>query len=117
MRSRRERRALVALPTLCGALALSGCWGVHDAAPPALRVDNRTGETVVVTFPVDGVEATGYEVDAHGRRNLEVPEDCTGESIVISTPSGEQVAVVEEPACPDRVLILRDDAAPEYRER
>lgn len=117
MRSRGVRRAFVALPTLCGALALSGCWGVYDAAQPTLRVDNRTGETVVVTFAVDGVEPTGYEVDAHGRRDLEVPEDCTNEGIVISSPAGEQLAVVDEPACPDWVLILREDAPPEYRER
>lgn len=116
MRLPRKRLApLLLLPS--ASLALSGCLGVYDAPPPTLRVDNRTGDAVVVTFRVDGVEPTGYEVDAHGRRSLEVPEDCTGESIVISTPSGEELALVAEPACPDRVLILRDDAAPEYRER
>lgn len=115
MASSNAGRIRAASPGLIMVLALSGCWGVYDAPPTTLRVDNETDERVIVTFPINGVDPTRYEVNAHAGRNLEVPEGCLGEEIVISTEAGDELEVVEQPACPGWTLILREGAEAEYR--
>ena len=96
------------------AAGLSGCLLPIDAAKPVMHFANDSSQDVVVT-----IEGRGDEFPQLVASQTSYPntlDECQGTGIRVETEGGELIGRVDEQACPDWTLTIKEDGSLEYVE-